>query len=99
MTFTPLGDAIQDSLNAKDALGKQVQAASVLDAATTVFEQRFGKEEAAQVVPRFVKNKTLTVTCSSSVIAQEIRLNQAEIVDQINDVCGAKEIDRIRYLA
>lgn len=98
MSFTPLGDAISHKL-LDDPVGKQVQAAGVLEAATAVFAQRFGKEEAEHVVPRFVKNKTLTVTCSSSVIAQEIRLNQAEIVDEINTACGTKEIDRIRYLA
>jgi predicted nucleic acid-binding Zn ribbon protein len=59
----------------------------------------FGEEQAKHAKPLFLKNRTLTITCSTSSIAQEIRLNQQTLVDKINDKLGKKEVDRIRYLA
>jgi len=79
-------------------LGMQVEASRVVDLANELFAQFFGKENAEHVRPLFLKNKTLTVSCTSSVIAQEIRLNQANIVEAINKKIGEEVVDRIRYL-
>ncbi len=48
--------------------------------------------------PLFLKNRTLTITCSNSATAQEVALHQQEIVTKINDKLGKNEIDRVRYL-
>ena len=80
-------------------LSKQVQASRVVEEAQKVFEEIFGKDGSVHAKPLFLKNRTLTVTCSSGAIAQEIRLRQMDIVAKINDRIGKKEVDRIRYLA
>ncbi len=98
MGFTPLGEALFAKMNLNSKLKKQVEAGSAVAFAEQVFLALFGEEGAKQVKPLFLKNRTLTVTCVSSVIAQEIRLNQAAIVQQINDKMGKNEVDRIRYL-
>ena len=59
----------------------------------------YGKEISQAAKPLFLKNRTLTVSCSNSEIAQKIRENQTEIVEKINHVLGKNEVDRIRYLA
>lgn len=99
MGFTPLGDALQDKMKHQQSMKDQVEAAGILEAASAVFLDMFGEEQAIHVKPLFLKNRTLTVTCSSSAIAQEIRMNQPAIVEKINDNLGKKEVDRIRYLA
>lgn len=99
MAFTPLGDALQQKLSAQTPLKKQVEASLVVEQAAIVFEEIFGKDNAAQAKPLFLKNRTLTVTCGTGAIAQEIRLRQLEIVEKINQKLGKKDVDRIRYLA
>lgn len=98
MVFTPLGDALQNKMISQSPLKKQVEASGVVSHAEEIFRELF-HEEAKYVRPLFLKNRTLTITCTSSVIAQEIRLNQAMIVGKINDKLGKTEVDRIRYLA
>lgn len=99
MTFSPLGDTLKDKMKTQKPLQKQVEAAQVVEIAEEVFKKIFGEEQAVHAKPLFLKNRTLTVTCSTSAIAQEIRINQAKIVDKINEKLGKKEVDRIRYLA
>lgn len=97
-SFTPIGQTL-DSSRDKSALQKQGEAGLVIEAAEKVFAELFGEEKSLHAKPLFLKNRTLTVTCSSSAMAQEIRLNQAKIVEAINNAMGKNEVDRIRYLA
>lgn len=99
MAFTPLGDALQKKVIKSGPLARQVEASMVVLYAEEVLQEIFGAENAIHAKPLFLKNRTLTVTCSSSSMAQEIRLKQQLIVDKINDKLGKKEVDRIRYLA
>lgn len=99
MAFTPLGDALQARMDKKSPLLKQVDAAMVIEHATQIFLELFGTDGAMYAKPLFLKNRTLTVTCGTSAVAQEIRLRQLEIVEKINEKLGKKEVDRIRYLA
>ena len=99
MSFTPLGEALFHKIPSKSQLRKQVEASQVLDYASETLAELFGKEQAYHVKPLFLKNRTLTLACSSSSMAQEIRLHQAEIMDKINEKIGKKEVDCIRYLA
>jgi predicted nucleic acid-binding Zn ribbon protein len=99
MSFTPLGDALQDKMKSTSPLKKQVEASEAVEAATAVIEHMFPADLVGHAKPLFLKNRTLTVTCASSTMAQEIRLRQAELVDNINKKLGKNEVDRIRYLA
>jgi len=99
MPFTPIGDAIDKKMDASGPLKKQVEASQAVEIAEEVFLEMFGEELSKHARPQFLKNRTLTVSCSSSVMAGEIRLKQGEIVGKINEKMGAKEVDRIRYLA
>lgn len=98
MTFTPLGDALKDKMDRNSPLGHQLESAGAIEAAETVLHEMFG-DLASQAKPLFLKNRTLTVSCASSAIAQEIRVNQVKIVENINQKLGKSEVDRIRYLA
>lgn len=99
MPFTPLGIAMEKKMAAQSVLGQQVLATQAVDAATLVFSSLFPSEMAALAKPLFLKNRTLTITCSSAAIAQEIRLRQTDIVAQINEKVGMQVVDRIRYLS
>ena len=96
MSFPPLGNTINSE---RTQLKKQVEATQVLEYASDILVDMFGKEQAYHARPLFLKNRTLTISCAASAVAQEIRDRQAEIVDKINEKLGKKEVDSIRYLA
>lgn len=93
-----LGDAFKQKMRHDKPLQQQLETGNILTIASEVVLEMFGKEFVPEVKPLFVKNRTLTLTCSSSVISQEIHLNQAKIVDAINTKLGQNALDRIRYL-
>lgn len=99
MSFTPLGDALHDKMDKNSTLKGQVEASEAVEIAESVMKEMFGEELAKDAKPLFVKNRTMTISCASSAIAQEIRLNQHDIVAKINEKLGKSEVDRIRYLA
>lgn len=100
MSFTPLGDALNQKVSQDGGtMKKQLEGVDVVEKATDIFNEFFKEEQAVHIKPLFLKNRTLTVTCANSAVAQEIRLNQSEIVEKINNAVGKKEVDRIRYLA
>lgn len=70
----------------------------IIKCAEKTLAEILGSERAGDVRPLFLKNRTLTITCINSNLAQEIRLKQQEIVEKINEKLKANEVDRIRYL-
>lgn len=82
----------------KTPLKGQVEASFILEYASNVLVEIFGKEQAYHTKPLFLKHRTLTIACSNSTMAQEIRLNQNIIINKINEKLGKKEVDSIRYL-
>ncbi|MBT4153912.1 MAG: DUF721 domain-containing protein [Candidatus Magasanikbacteria bacterium] len=98
-SFTPIGDTLHGKMQKDSTLAGQLESQEVLDAAQAVFDSIFDEKMRMHIKPLFLKNRTLTVTCSSSAVAQEIRLNQSSIVKKINKALGKAEVDRIRYLA
>ena len=99
MSFTPLGDTLHDKMDKNNNLKKQLETAEVIEIVDKALEELFGADLARHAKPLFLKNRTITISCTSSAMAQEIRLNQAEIVRKINKKMGKDEVDRIRYLA
>lgn len=70
----------------------------IVKTAEKVFVELLGEPDGKNVLPQFLKNRTLTVSCLSSTAAEAIRTRQQEIVDAINARIDKKEVDRIRYL-
>ena len=99
MAFSSLGDNLKQQMGDDKSLQSQIDATQALVYAEEVFVELFGDVLARQAKPLYLKNRTLTITCASSTIAQEIRLNQGPIVEKINTLLGKKEVDRLRYLA
>ena len=97
--FTPLGDTLQNNSNGNDSPKDNSDIDKAVKAAVEVMGELFGEELSKDAKPLFLKNRTVTISCSSTAVAQEIRINQAEIVEKINNKLGTKEVDRIRYLA
>ncbi len=99
MTLTPLGDALQNKFNRQRPLNSQIEAALIVEYTEAILLEVLGPIQGKLAKPLFLKNKTLTITCSNSAVAQEIRLHQGDIVSRVNQKLGGKHVDRIRYLA
>jgi len=93
-----LGDALKKRMGSDIPLKRQVETGNLLVIAAKVLTQFVGEDNARAIKPLFVKNRTLTITCASSALSQEIHLNQAKIVETINKEAGESSLDRIRYL-
>ena len=76
-----------------------VVASMAVEKANHVLANMFGEHiiDIARAV--YIRNKALTVACLSSVSAQEIRLHEGAIVEEINKKMGDKIVDKIKYLA
>lgn len=98
MAMTLLGDALKKRLGSDLPLKRQVDTGNLLVVASEVLGQFVGQENSKYIKPLFVKNRTLTITCANSALSQEIHLNQAKIVESINQKIGENSLDRIRYL-
>ncbi len=98
MSFVSLQDALNKKISANQNLNKQIESAQIIEIAKQVLVEIFEPEIVSSIKPLFLKNRTLTLSCLSSAVAQEITLNQNQIIEKINEKIGKKEIDRLRYL-
>ncbi len=96
--MTSLGDALKQKMKQDKPLQAQAEVGLLLSLSTSILHEFLGEENSKYVRPLFIKNRTLTITCANSVVSQEIHLNQAKIVTQINEKFGQNALDRIRYL-
>lgn len=97
--FTPLAHTLKDAMSDRRAILRQVGAAETVEAAERALIECLGKEVASLIKPLYVKNRTLTLSCTSAAAAQEVRLAQTRLLEKTNEIMGRKEVDRIRYLA
>lgn len=84
---------MSDNINKNKQLDEKV-----LQATEKILQEVLPAEIVILTRPLFLKNRTLTISCSNFLAAQEIGQRQQEIVDKINEKLGKNEIDRVRYL-
>jgi len=78
---------------------QQVDAVNILKEAHKIIYGRLGEDIFAQVKPLYVKNKMLIIQCESSLVAQELKYREQEIVFLINKRTGKQSVDKLRYLS
>ena len=98
MSFTPLKKLVDDSA-ARHGIKDDVQASLAVDAAQKIFREMFGDAIAKTMKPLYVKRGVLTVSCMSSVAAQELKLREREILKRLNEHEGNATVERIRFFA
>ena len=84
---------------ALDALTRRLAPATVLADVQRVWPQAVGEAIAAEATPTAERAGTLTVTCSSSVWAQELTLMGDELTARINDAVGRPCVTALRCQA
>jgi|WetSurMetagenome_2_1015567.scaffolds.fasta_scaffold115703_2 hypothetical protein len=77
---------------------KSVSASLIVEEANRLLVEFFGSEATDYARAAYLKNKVLTITCLSSVMAQEIKLNEAVLLEALARKF-ARQVEKIRYLA
>lgn len=93
--FKKLSETLKDKYSRKDELSKNLQIVKVFDIYKKELKEVFGEGDDAK--PISLRNKTLTVQATSSVVANELRLREHEIIKKINSGAGTEAIKRIIY--
>jgi len=92
-----IGSIFKGKVN-ESSFWKSVSAALIVEEANRLLEEMFGKEATDYARAAYLKNKVLTITCLSSVMAQEIKLNEAVLLESVARKFP-HQVEKIRYLA
>ena len=64
-----------------------------------ILAELFGEEVKNFASAAYIKNKVLTVRCQGAAAAQEIKLNEANILAKIKQKFGSDTVVKIKYTA
>jgi len=82
----------------KAGLTQKVAAALVVESFSEVADDLLGKKISGRVQALYLKDKILTIACLSSVVAQELQLNQNKVINRINKKFDEKMVEKLRFL-
>jgi len=94
--------SLADILKNKQRLSpmmRGVLAAQVVEYANDFIALKWGENGTRSSKAVYIKNGTIFIACLSSVIAQEIRLHEAELLKAVNQKSGENNLKKIRYLS
>lgn len=75
-----------------------VTAAAIVERAALCLNQLFGPNINEYAQPAHFKDDTLTVTCVSPLIAQEIKLREADFLACLNGQNSLGQVKKIKYI-
>lgn len=93
----PIGPLLNHSVR-KSGIEIQVQSSRVIEDFHEEIKKIFGPKILNRVQGKFLKNKVLSVAVLGSVLVNEIRLHQGEIIDNINARHKKILVERLRFL-
>lgn len=78
---------------------KGVLSAALVDNANIFIETNWGEggKKLAQAI--YVKNGVLVIACLSSIMAQEIKLKERQLLSKLNEKYSETPVKKIRYLS
>ena len=91
-----LGDLLQRSIRSA-GIDKEVNAAIVCTAFDRLLEEKYPRLH-GQAQAKYVKNGTLSIQVMSSVVGQEIKLREMDILDFLQGKFGEQMVQRLRFL-
>ncbi len=92
-----LNDILQRRLR-QAGIAQRVTTAQVISAVPQVLAGIIPASTHSKVQALYIKDKVLTIACLSSVLAQELRLHQQQIIDGLNEKFGQSVVESIRFL-
>ena len=99
MSMKSLGEILKKQMKQQSTGWKHVEASMVVEKTNEILKEFFGAESTRFAQAVYFKDRTITITCLSSVMAQEIKLNEKKIITALNNKFGGQTVEKIRYLA
>jgi predicted nucleic acid-binding Zn ribbon protein len=99
MVMRSLGEILKKQMNQQVQGWKHVEASMIVEKTNDVLQELFGVESKRFAQAVYFKDRAISITCLSSVMAQEIRLNEKKIIPAVNNKLGGQTVEKIRYLA
>lgn len=93
-----LGDILK-SKGTKSPFMRGVLTAAAVDVANIFIEENWGENGVKSAKAMYVKNGILVIACLSSIMAQEIRFKESQLLEKVNSRCGNNMAKKIRYLS
>jgi hypothetical protein len=79
-------------------LSQRITAALVVEHANRLLDEYFPQADATQVCARFLRKDVLGIACASPVIASEVSLYQARLLEDLAKKFGQRVARRITFL-
>lgn len=98
MSMKSMGEILM-SKGKKSAFMQGVLSAAAVDMANIFIEEYWGENGKKLAKAMYVKNGNLVIACLSSIMAQEIRMREADLISKVNSKCGNSMVKNIRYLS
>ncbi len=96
--FNSIKDILPKTL-ARSGIGRQIQAAQIIKQFDELKDLVLPGHISNKVKAVYIKNRILYVASLSSIVTQELRFRESEIIEAINERLGKKTIEKIRYLS
>lgn len=93
----PIGDLLEKSVK-RQKIESQVVASQVIEEFHRLISAQFGKKILNQVQAKSLKNQVLRVAVLSSVIVNELRMNEGEIIKKINSKFKKTLVKKLSFL-
>lgn len=97
MSFTQIYNILNKQVVSK-GLAQQISAALLCEEFDKIVIEKWGIEMKNKAKALYCKDKILTVACLSSTMAQEIKLNEGQILDALNKKFNSLVVEKIRYV-
>ena len=94
-----LVEILKKQTKQQNAGWKHVEASMVVEKTNDTLQELFGVESKRFAQAVYFKDRSITITCLSSVMAQEIKLNEKQLITKVNNKLGSIEVGKVRYLA
>lgn len=75
-----------------------VVASMAVEKANHILANMFGENIIDFARAIFIKDKSLTIACLSSVASQEIRMQEAKLIAEINEKMGSDVVHKVKFL-
>jgi CRISPR/Cas system endoribonuclease Cas6 (RAMP superfamily) len=96
MTFIPLKNILVHNINAA-GISHQVSAAQAIKFFDEVIADLFGEKIKGKAKAIYLKNETLTISCPSSAIIQEMYLRRNKIIEGVNKKLDKEAVKKLKF--
>lgn len=88
---------IKKKINTDHFFAQKITAYQIVEISNQVI-QKLLAETSSSAQALYIKNKILTISCTHSVVAQELKLKQSIIKQEINSKCNKEVVNHIRLV-